>query len=401
MKKFFQLYLDSYRGLSQPAWMLALVIFINRSGAMVLPFLGVYMTKSLGFKLDDIGIVLGSFGVGAAIGSWLGGQLTDKIGHFKVQIFSLLLSVPVFCLLPLFKTIGSLAIGVFCLSIITDAFRPANSVSVTYYAKPENITKAFSLNRMAINLGFSIGPALGGLLAAVSYDWLFYGNAFAAIAAAVLFYFYFNGRKGNEQALHKNIRVEDLDKKIQSPYTDRKFIIFNILCALYSICFFQLLNTLPLFYEKIHKLNEGEIGFILGFSGVVVFALEMLLVHIAERKLSAMQVIVLGTILCGISFIMLTIDGGKLILYSSMFVLCISEILVLPFIATITVKRSVKENRGAYMGFGAFSFSLAYIISPYFGTKIASHYGFDVLWWGTGAVAVIAAIGFYYILRKM
>lgn len=401
MKNFFQLYFDSYRGLSQPAWMLALVILINRSGAMVLPFLAVYMTKSLHFSLQDSGIVLSCFGLGAAIGSWIGGLLTDKIGHFKVQICSLLFSAPFFCVLPIFKTVETLALGVFCLSIITDAFRPANSVSVAYYAKPENITKAFSLNRMAINLGFSVGPALGGLLAAISYNWLFYGNAMTAIAAALLFYFYFRNKKGNAQVLERNNSITDSNKKIRSPYTDKQFIVFTILCALYSICFFQLINTLPLFYEKVCNLNEGEIGLILGFSGVVVFSLEMLLVNIAERKLSAMQVIVLGTFLCGISFTMLTIEGGKLILYSSMFVLCISEILVLPFIATITVKRSTKENRGAYMGFGAFSFALAYIISPYFGTKIASNYGFDILWWGTGIVSFITAIGFYYVVKKM
>lgn len=401
MKNFFQLYLDSYRGLSQPAWMLALVIFINRSGAMVLPFLAVYMTKSLHFSLGESGFVLSCFGIGAAIGSWLGGQLTDRIGHFKVQISSLLFSVPVFCFLPLFKTVETLAIGIFCLSIITDTFRPANSVSVSYYAKPENITKAFSLNRMAINLGFSVGPALGGLLAVISYNWLFYGNAITAAVAAILFYFYFRNREGNEQALQKKGVDIDQNKKIRSPYRDRQFILFNVLCALYSICFFQWLNTLPLFYEKIHNLNEGEIGLILGFSGIVVFSLEMLLVHIAERKMSARQVIVLGAFFCGISFAMLTVDEGKLILYASMFVLCISEILVLPFIATVTVKRSVKENRGAYMGLGSFSFALSYIISPYFGTKIASNYGFDVLWWGTAMVSTVSAIGFYYVMKKM
>lgn len=400
MKRFLDIYLDSYRGLSKPAWMLALVIFINRSGAMVLPFLGIYMTEALHFSLKEAGTVLSCFGLGAVTGSWLGGWLTDKVGHFKVQTVSLLLSVPMFCLLPLFKTVETLAVGIFILSVITDSFRPANSVSVAYYAKPENITRAFSLNRMAINLGFSIGPALGGLLAIISYSWLFYGNAIGAVLAGLLFFFYFRNRKGNENVLKKEADAAAEAKEV-SPYRDRQFIWFNILTALYAICFFQLLSTLPLFYKEIHKLTEADIGILLAYSGFVVFALEMLLVHIAERKMTSAQVIILGTILCGLSFIMLVLPGKYLVLYVSMFVLCISEILVMPFVATVTVQRSGATNRGAYMGFGALAYSAAHIVSPYLGTRVADFYGFDTLWIGTGVLTVFIAFGFYVIMKKM
>lgn len=400
MKRFLTIYLDSYRGLSRPAWMLALVIFINRSGAMVLPFLGIYMTQALHFSMKEAGTVLSCFGLGAVTGSWLGGWLTDKVGHFKVQTTSLLLSVPMFCILPLFKTVETLAVGIFVLSVITDSFRPANSVSVAYYAKPENITRAFSLNRMAINLGFSIGPALGGLLALISYDWLFYGNAIGAILAGVLFFFYFRNRKGNEEVLKKETNPEDVQKEI-SPYKDKQFILFNILTALYAICFFQLLSTLPLFYKEIHTLTEADIGMLLAYSGLVVFALEMLLVHIAERKMTSAQVIILGTILCGVSFSMLVLPGKFVLLYVSMFFLCISEILVMPFVATVTVQRSGTTNRGAYMGFGALAYAVAHIVSPYCGTRIASFYGFDVLWLLTGVITILTAIGFYFVMKKM
>ena len=162
MKRYLQIYLNSYRGLTAPAWMLALVMFINRVGAMVVPFLGIYMTESLHFSLRDTGIVLSFFGFGSLTGSWLGGKLTDIKGHFKVQLVSLFLTVPLFFILPELKTPVSLAIGVYVLSLIAESFRPANSVSIAYYAKPENLTRALSLNRMALNLGFSVGPALGG-----------------------------------------------------------------------------------------------------------------------------------------------------------------------------------------------------------------------------------------------
>src|SRR5690606_15067581 len=167
IKKITRLYTHSYKGLSTESWMLALVMLINRSGSMVLPFLGVYMVDKLHFSIAQSGFVLSFFGIGSVAGSWIGGTITDKIGEYKVQAYSLLLSVPFFCMLPLFTTVTSLAAMIFLQSMISEMFRPANSVAIIKYAKPENITKSFSLNRMAINLGFSIGPALGGILSAI------------------------------------------------------------------------------------------------------------------------------------------------------------------------------------------------------------------------------------------
>ena len=368
---------------------------------MVIPFLGVYMVQALHFGVKDTGTVLSCFGIGAVAGSILGGWLTDKAGHYTVQLTTLLLSVPVFCYLPFLNTPASLATGVFLLSLITEAFRPANSVSIVSYARPENITKAFSLNRMAINLGFSIGPALGGFLAAVSYHWLFYGNAISAALAGLTFYFYFRNKKGSVRKTDtEEIKGFNRESGI-SPWKDSKFLVFSFLCSLYGICFFQLLSTLPLFYREVHHLSEWNIGLILAFSGFVVFSLEMLLIHIAQRKLSASEAIILGTLLCGISFVMLLLKGGYPLLYISIFVLCISEILAMPFMASVSMRRASKQRQGAYMGINALSFSLAHILSPFLGTRIADAFGFSVLWLVTGAVTVLTAFGFWWNMKKI
>jgi predicted MFS family arabinose efflux permease len=401
MREFIRLYLDAYRGLSTPAWMLALVMLINRSGAMVIPFLGVYMINHLNFSLKDTGTVLSCFGIGAVSGSFLGGWLTDKVGHFKVQLASLMLTVPMFFLLPELITVVKLAIGVFVLSIISETFRPANSVSIAYYSRPDNIIRSFSLNRMAINLGFSIGPVLGGFLAAVSYTFLFYGNAVAAFFSALLFFLYFRNRKGNERKVAKAEQPAEQLASHRSPYKDPLFMLFSILSCIFAICFFQLLSTLPLYYRTVYQLKEADIGIILAFSGLVVFLLEMLLVHIAEKRMTARAVIVWGVTLCGLSFFILNLGNGIWILYLAMFVLCVSEILAMPFMSTVTLQRSSLKTRGAYMGINALSFSAAHVFSPFVGTRIAAAYGFDVLWYGTTAVLLLTALGFLLVMKRM
>lgn len=401
MKELFKLYIDAYRGLSTPSWMLALVMLINRSGAMVIPFLGLYMTNKLHFSFENTGIVLGCFGAGAIGGSLMGGWFTDRIGDFKVQLICLLLTIPIFISLPQLHTVWSLAIGVFVLSLISETFRPANSVSVASYATQENVVRSFSLNRMAMNLGFSIGPALGGFLAAISYALLFYGNAVAALLSAVLFYVYFKNRRPPKAEYRPHEEQPISLIKDQSPYRDLPFMLFSVLCSLYAVCFLQFLNTIPLYYKTIYQLSEYQIGIILAFSGVVVFSLEMLLVHLAERRMSVRSTLVLGTLLGSISFMVLNLLQGVPVLYASMFLLCISEILLLPFMATVAMKRSSVGKRGAYMAVNALSFSVAHVVSPLIGTTIASQFGFATLWWSTAVVLIATALGFYLIMKKL
>src|SRR5450432_3418475 len=83
------LYKNSYGGLSRSTWWLSLVMLVNRSGTMVVPFMTMYMTQDLGVGIGKAGFVMSLFGAGAIIGALAGGKITDKIGYYYVQLFTL------------------------------------------------------------------------------------------------------------------------------------------------------------------------------------------------------------------------------------------------------------------------------------------------------------------------
>ena len=400
MKKILKIYIDAYSGLSKESWMLAIVMLLNRMGSMVLPFLGIYMISELGFSLENSGIVLSCFGVGSVIGSWLGGWITDKIGNFKVQAISLFLSAPMFLILPYFKTVESFAIIMLVLSIISEMFRPANSVAITRYAKKENITRAFSLNRMAVNLGFSIGPSMGGFLSNYSYDLLFYCNAGAALIAGIVFFFFFNGRK-ERNAATENVSEKTVVEKERNAYTDTPFLVFNLFCVLFSIAFFQILNTLPLFYKDVVHLTQTEIGLLMGFSGIIIVVFEMLLIHYTEKRFTVTQLLVFGSFITAISYFIFTFSHTLRMLYLAIGLMSIGEMLVLPLMSTVTAFRSQKNNRGAYMGLNGMTAAIAFIVSPFLGTHIATDYGFNTLWIITTVILVIVAIGYHFFTKPL
>lgn len=382
--------------------MLSIVMLINRSGSMVLPFLGVYMTDHLKFSLENAGIVLSFYGIGSVLGSWLGGFLTDKFGEYYIQSWSLFLSAPIFIIMPFFSSVDMMALLIFLQSAISDTFRPANSVAITKYARPENLTKAFSLNRMAINLGFSIGPALGGILSGISYNFLFIVNGIGAVTAGIIYVIFFRRRNKIFREKKKLEPTKTIEKTVtKSPYKDYPFLLYSFLCAVFAVCFFQFFNTIPLFYKDVAKLDQSTIGFILGYSGFIIVLLEMPLVSLAERVLKIPQILSIGIIMSGVSYLLLLFGSNIPLLLLSMSILSIAEIWVLPFMSTVTALRAERGNKGAYMGLNGIAFSFSFIFTPFLGTYVVSHFGFDSLWIGSFAILLVTAFLIFWITKKM
>jgi len=398
MYQLINLYRNAFSGLTKPAWALALVMLINRTGSMVVPFMSVYLTEALNFNLKQTGIILSLYGLGSMAGSFLGGWLTDRVGHFRVQFWSLVLGGLLFLVMMQLHQFQVVASGIFILSLVTECLRPANSSSISHYAKPENITRAFSLNRMAINLGFSIGPVLAGLLATISYQLLFMADGVTCMLAGLFFYFYFRHKKGSEPPVKATVNQAVVTK---SPYHDGQFLLFFLLTIGFATTFFQLFSTLPLYYRQVYSLSESQIGLLLGLNGLVVFSLEMIVVYLATPRFKFRQLIITGVLLTGLSLALLNVFAGAWMLVVSMFILSVSEILVMPFLSTITVQRSDIQNRGAYMGLYSLAYSTAFILGPLSGTTIISTFGFKTLWWSAGGLALLTAAGFYLILQRM
>ncbi|HTO15533.1 MAG TPA: MFS transporter [Edaphocola sp.] len=404
MKKIYGVYKASFHGLSHASWLLSIVMLINRAGSMVLPFLGIYMVDRLGFSIIESGIVLSCFGIGSLLGSWLGGYLTDKIGDYSVQVFSLFVSVPLFCLYPFYSTPLAIGMIVFVQSVISTLFMPANSVAISKYALPGNLTRSFSLNRMAINLGFSIGPAMGGFLSAVSYDLLFFGNALMALLAGLAFVLFF--RKGHKVEKLEKIKTkqEKQAKKVikeLSPYKDFPFLIFTLICMGFAIGFFQLMSTLPIFYKEDLRMAQSMIGLLMATNGLTVFILEMPLVNFSETRLTIPQTMFWGSMFSAVSFLIIAFNPAYWMLFLGMILLSIGEILILPFMSSITAQRSGENNKGAYMGLNNLSISVAFVVTPLLGTQLISIIGFSNLWMATFFLFSTCAVAFYYFTPKL
>ena len=391
-----QLYRNAYSGLSRSMWWLALVIFINRSGTMVIPFLTVYLTHS-GYTLAQAGYVMGAFGLGSILGAFLGGRLTDKFGHFYVQVFSLLLNGVLFLVLGQMRTLPQFIICIFILSSLGEAFRPANSAAIAAYSNDSNRTRCYSLNRLAINLGWAVGPAIGGILASVSYALLFWVDGLTCILAALLLYAVFI--RSQAAPVEKIKRSEEM--KGDSAHRDKIFLTGMFYVFLVGLCFFQMFSIVPVYYKEQLHLNEATIGWLLAMNGLIIVLVEMVLVYKLENRSNVIIYLTTGAFMIGASFLFLNIAPLLYVALTSMILITVGEMLLFPFMNNFWVKRSTEQNRGQYAAVYTMSFSAAIVLAPTLASQLASRAGFPVLWMVNFFLCTFAALGFYLLKKRM
>lgn len=391
------LYKNAYGGLSHSTWWLSVVMLINRSGTMVIPFMTMYLTQHMGVSISKAGFVMAMFGAGAVVGAFTGGKITDKIGYYYVQLFTLAGGGTMFIVVGQLRSYNAICIGTFILAMVNEAFRPANSVAIAHYSREDNRTRSYSLNRLAINLGWALGGAMGGVIASFNYNLLFWVDGGTNICAAILLY--------KVLAPTRNIATQQRKREPKvtgnSAYVDKRYLVFIFLVFLFAVCFFQLFTTLPVFYKEYFHLTVFFIGMIMAFNGLLISVIEMIIVFSLEGKKPAVHYISMGIILIGVSYFLLIVPGinKHWLAMLSMVALTFGEIFSMPFMNSFWVVRTLPHNRGQYAALYTIAWASAQAIGPFLGSIVAQNYGYKVLWITIGCICIILSAG-YRLLRE-
>ena len=383
----FATYKNAYSGLSRSTWLLSIVMLINRSGTMVVPFLTLYLI-SMGYSVSKAGFVFAFFGLGAFTGAFVGGKLTDKIGFYPVQIITLLGGGIMFFVLAQMENYWLICLFTYLLAFINEAFRPANSTAVAFYSQPDNRTRSYALNRLAINLGWAIGSGIGGILANINFSLLFYVDGITNIFAAILIWLFLKP-VSFKSASEKHFEAAGS----LSPYKDKVYLLFILLTVFFASCFFQLFTNLsPYFFKELH-FSTPLIGFLLAINGIIIAIVEMVLIYKLEGRRKNIDYIFIGILMVGIAFLMLNIPGmGPILALCMITVMTFGEIFSMPFMNSFWISRTQPSNRGEYAALYTMAWSAAQTLGPLGGSQLAGHFGFKWLWFSAGALCIIVSL---------
>lgn len=359
-----QRYRAAYSGLPREVWLLSVVLFINRSGMMVLPFLTLYLTENLQMGYAAAGRMLSVYGIGSIIGAYLGGRLSERFGAIRVQTLSMFLSVPLYLVVPYCSSWQQILIALFILAIVCEAVRPANATAIAQFTTKSQRTRAFALQRLAANLGFSIGPAMGGFIADYSFTLLFVIDALTTFTAACVLIYFFKMRR-----YETVVEEEQSLSNGHSPIKNLRFVIFLILMTITFGIFMQFLVTYPLYLQDHLGLSKKYIGRLYAVNTIMIVLFEMVLVDYTKRW-PLLRIVGWGCGLVCIGFGMLPFGSSFSYCVLAMAIATIGEMLSFPGSAAYVANLSPKGYEGRYMGWYATTHSAAWILSPTIGAAV-------------------------------
>lgn len=382
-----RIYRDGFTGVSGELWLLAIAALINRSGTMVLPFITLYLTVERGFTTEAAGRVVGLYGVGAVMGAYLGGWLSDRIGAVRAQQASLVSGGAALLVFGRLEDRVQITVAVLFVSLLIEAFRPAVMTSCAERAKPGQKAKAFALLRLTSNLGISIGPAVGGVLAVYSYQWLFIADAVTCWLAAAFLMLVPSVKRA------RPMPGETVDGRRRPPWRDGPFVVLILLTVALASVLFQFFSTLPVYLHERMGFRETAVGLLLFLNGSLIVLFEMVLIHVVARR-DPIRISALGAFLLCLGYGLTAYGATMWFMALTVVVWTFGEMLALPVLNAVVAERASEGYEGQYMGLYAMAFSVAFIVAPLAGTTVYDRFGPAVLWNSIGGVGILLWISF-------
>lgn len=382
-------------------WTLFVADIINVMGtSLVNTFLAIYMYNNMGLTMTEVGI---GFFIAAIIGaaaSYIGGSLADSVGRKNILIAGLAFQVGAYLLFS-YALDAKLAFPFMVIvmainALVGSLYRPIPDVMVADVVEPSKRVEAYGLLRIGANLGWIVGPTLGGfLLLFMPYSSVFYITALTTFIYLLIAVFLLRDTKPT--AKKEKMSLRDLKLILN----DRVFLFFCILWAFMLVPYQQMYTLLSVYCSSYVGLNEFWVGVIFAESGVIVVLFQFM-VSAQVKKFKMTTALAVCCLVFALGFAMLATSTLAFLPFVAVVVMTIAEMIWSPAAATLQANLAPEERRGSYFGFSSVFTQVGYAIGPLFGGVLKDSMDNNVpsMWLVVGGMFVICFLG-YLLLAKI
>jgi MFS family permease len=376
----------SLRGLPSGLWVLAGAMLVNRAGTMILPFLVVYATRDRGFTAEAAGRRVTGFGLGAGTAAPHAGRLAHPLTPLANKQASLVLTGGAAIALPAARDFAALAAGIFLWSVLSESYRAPSLAIVGELTSPEQRKPAFALVRLAVNLGLSIGPVAGGLLAERSFFALFVVDGLTSLLAGIVL-IAFARRMGLASSAARN--AEPGAPPVRAALRDRRYVFFVASMIPVLCVFFQSFGGMALYVVRDLGVSTSMFGLVLAINTVLIVLLDVP-VNAATARWPHGRALFLGCALVGAGFGALALARTVAAISATVVVWTFGEIFTFASLNALATELAPPARRGEYMGLYQVAFSAAFLIGPGAGVLVLERLGSAALWGGCFAAALLS-----------
>ncbi len=401
LKKQIRNWKETYHEYPSTFWMLVGVSFIDQlGGALLFPFFALYVTMKFNVGMVEVGYLFALFSVSNFVGSLLGGALTDRFGRKQIIIFSLIAT----SISSVFMGLVSDLQAFYLIAVLSGVFSvggPARQAMVADLLTEKKRAQGYGILRVSHNLSVAIGPAIGGLLLAVtSYLTLFIIDAVVSLVVAVLFYLLIAETKTEAAEASSPESVSQSFSGYFIVFRDLLFMLFIGVCILMGLVYTNMNAALGVYLRDVFGVSEASYGLLLSLNAAMVVLFQFAITRRIENR-PPLLVMAAGMLLYTIGFGMYGFVSTTAMFVLAMVILTIGEMLIAPVSQALVAKFSPEEMRGRYMAIFGISWMIPFAVGPYLAGLIMDNTDPRWVWYAAGIVGIVAVMGFLWLHRMV
>lgn len=382
-------------------WILVMSRFIDQlGGALVFPFLTLYITHKFNASMTQVGVIFGIVAASGFVGSMLGGALTDRLGRKGMVIFGLLTSAAVNLMLAFVTDIKLVYVGALFIGLFGNSAGPAHGAMVADLLPEEKRSQGFGILRVVFNLAVTIGPAIGGLLATRSFLLLFFCDAVSSTITAIIVALALRETKPEAAEDEPEQTMAQTFGGYWDVLRDVTFMFFVGAFVLLTFVYMQMNTTLAVYLRDSHGVPAQGFGYLLSMNAAMVVLFQFAITRrIAKYK--PLTIMAVGTLLYAVGFGMYGFVSTYTLFIVAMIVITIGEMLVAPNSQALVAKFSPDDMRGRYMAVFGISGAIPWGLGPLLAGLILDNADPRWLWYAAGVLGLVAAGCFAMLQRRV
>lgn len=374
-------------------WLLSGGMFISMLGAtMIWPFLLIYTGKQLDMPLTQIATLMTINAVFGVAFTFVAGPVTDKFGRKWVMVFGLLINALIYLFMIRADTYATFAILMALAGATNPLYRIGADAMITDLIPEIQRIEAFALIRMAKNVGVSLGPAIGGILASISYSITF------SIAAAAMVFFgllliFFAKETLPFQEKSQSINADSTEKMgYKHILRDKAFVSMIAIYSFGWITAALMWILLPVYANQNYGIPENIYGLIPTTNALIVIFFQVIVTK-KTKRFRTLPMMALGMAFYAVGTGSVALGRGFWGFWISIVIITIGELIIVPTTSAYVANLAHPKMRGRYMGLYNLAWSFARGAGPVMGGWLSDSYGPVTIWYGGFIVGALSAFG--------
>jgi len=384
---------QAWAALDRRVWTMAVARAVNTMGmSLVMSFLAVYVVEDRGYPAWLYGVIALVANVGQSMSNAWAGDLSDRIGRRPLITGSLVLRSLVIAVLGvqvlLHAPLWTLALNVIASSALRGSFEPVAYALVSDVVTPDQRIAAFGLQRMGTNLGWAVGPALGGLLAlAIPYGAVFFFAAAGLLLAALT-----TTRVADPRPRGVRLATDEAPVALREAFAEalERPVMVALLAGtfLFSLVHTQVFSTFAVYTTDGLGISKGDLGLLYTVNGAAVLLLQLPALT-AIRRFGIAAALVAASLVFALGFFLVGLSSGFAGLAGAVAVITVAEVLFAPAHQTAIAETGDARRLGRAFGVVGFTQMLGVAFAPLVGGLLFDAVGHRplVMW---GAITALA-----------